>query len=99
MSYGSELFEHIGIGREQGIDRPAHRSVDRGLRERINEANKSGDIVIPRAEGGYYRPDITKAEERADARLYIRQERARILDLQLKVDRMERTLAEQEAGL
>lgn len=50
-----ELFRHIGIGRENAIQRPADRSTDRALRKLISETNEEGKVVIINVGNGLRR--------------------------------------------
>lgn len=98
MTYAQYLFEKIGKGRRNGVSRPSHMASDRALRRLISEANKQGDIIIPLETGGYYRPDLSVPEERAEANIYLRKELHRIRELEEKAFAMEKTLVESGYG-
>ena len=95
MIKASELFGYIGNGREGALPRPSDSAIDRGLREMINKANKEGDFIIP-SPNGYYRPIISRPEEKADAEIYLRKELTRARDVLLKRLKMKQTLADME---
>lgn len=93
-----ELFNRIGSGRENALPRSGDKSVDRGLRELINQANKEGDFIIP-SPGGYYRPLLGRPEERAEAEIYLRKELSRARDILFKRLKMRQTLVNMEEQL
>ena len=53
--YAEHLFNRIGTGAENALQRPSDGRIDRALRQLIQDANMSGDCII-NTGSGYFRP-------------------------------------------
>ena len=91
-----DLFENIGYGKRSAVSRPPNARIDRAFRKLIEQANASGDCIIPSA-AGYYRPETP--EEFREAEIYIKKERHRIRVTIEKITRMSRSLERRESKL
>ena len=91
-----DLFKNIGYGKRNAVSRPPNARIDRGFRKLIEQANASGDCIIPSA-AGYYRPETP--EEFREAEIYIRKERHRIRVIGDKITLMSKNLERRESKL
>ena len=87
MDEALKLFNQIGYGRANAVNRPYDKNVDRAFRDMVNKANKSGDCIIS-GEAGYYRPRLDVEAEVHEANVYINQEANRGRDIMTKVSMM-----------
>lgn len=67
------IFERIGIGADNAVQRPSNSYTDRILRRLIEDANISGDCIIS-GRTGYYRPRRNVPDENLEFKKYERQE-------------------------
>lgn len=81
------IFDRIGDGHLNGIERPWNRAIDRSLRKFIEDANNNGDCIISGATG-YYRPIPSDLIDAGEYNIYMAQERRRIDSLLLKEECM-----------
>lgn len=91
-----DLFKNIGYGKRNAVSRPPNARIDRAFRKLIEQANASGDCIIP-SVAGYYRPETP--EEFREAEIYIRKERHRIRVISEKITRMSKNLERRESKL
>lgn len=61
-----DLFNKIGVGKENAVKRPGNQHEDRELRRMIADANTAGDCIIS-GKTGYYRPNVFRPDENAAA--------------------------------
>lgn len=91
-----DLFKNIGYGKRNAVSRPSNARIDRRFRKLIEQANATGDCIIPSAVG-YYRPETP--EEFREAEIYIRKEQHRIRVISEKITRMSSNLERRESKL
>ena len=91
-----DLFKNIGYGKINAVSRPSNARIDRRFRKLIEQANATGDCIIPSA-AGYYRPETP--EEFREAEIYIRKEQHRIRVISEKITRMSSNLERRESKL
>ena len=91
-----DLFKNIGYGKRNAVSRPPNARIDRAFRKLIEQANATGDCIIPSA-AGYYRPETP--EEFREAEIYIRKERHRIRVIGDKITLMSKNLERRESKL
>ena len=84
------LFRHIGMGRENAIQRPANKSTDRALRKLIAEANESGSRVIINVGDGIYMARPWVEEEVRELNEYVNKEKSRAKQIFRKAIRMKK---------
>ena len=74
-SHAEILFDKIGTGKEHAykLDRRNNNDpVQREFRRIVSAHIKDGDVIINEGDGtGYYRPDISRPEEREAAEHYV----------------------------
>lgn len=58
----ADLFNRIGIGKENAVKRPGDHHEDRMFRQMIADANTAGDCIIS-GKNGYYRPNVERPDE------------------------------------
>lgn len=78
-----ELFGRIPDGHREPLTRPPNCYIDRGLRNLVNAANKSGDCII-NVGSGYYRPDPDDVIDCKELCEYTKQELSRARDILFK---------------
>ena len=83
-----ELFRHIGIGRENAIQRPSDRSTDRALRKLISETNEEGKVVIINVGNGIYIPRPWVDAEMQELNEYVNKEKSRAKQIFRKAVKM-----------
>lgn len=91
MRKAEDIFNKIGKGIDEAVERPSDSREDRRLRRLIEVANNNGDLIIPTEDGCYYRPDLSKDYERANVNSYLNQERKRMESIELKYRKMRET--------
>ena len=90
-SEAERLFNRINS--ERPVRRPKAPSVDRAFRQLIENANRSGDCIIPSGNGkGYYRLDADREIDEYAFRIYKSKELARARTIIDKIEKMEETL-------
>ena len=82
------LFRHIGMGKENAIQRPANKSTDRALRKLISEANEEGRVVIINVGNGIYIPRPWDEDEMRELNEYVNKEKSRARQIFRKAVRM-----------
>ena len=78
-----EYFDRIPDGHKNAIQRPWNRSVDRSLRNMIEQANNNGDCIINVGEG-IYRPIPGDPVDEKELNEYLNKELHRARSIQLK---------------
>lgn len=86
------LFRHIGMGRENAIQRPANKSTDRALRKLISEANEGGRIVIINVGNGIYIPRPWDEDEMREFNEYVNKEKSRAKQIFRKAIKMRKAV-------
>lgn len=71
------LFDAIGRGKENRVERPANDKVDRWLRNLVLNARLEGVNIINVGKG-YYIPCLERESEHLECREYFAKERSRI---------------------
>ncbi len=84
------LFDRINT--THPVKRPKAPSVDRAFRQLIENANRSGDCIIPSSSGsGYYRLDAEREIDEYAFRAYKAKELAKARAIIDKLDMMEKS--------
>ena len=86
------LFRHIGMGRENAIQRPANKSTDRALRKLISEANEEGRVVIINVGNGIYIPRPWDEDEMREFNEYVNKEKSRAKQIFRKAIKMRKAV-------
>lgn len=89
-SEAERLFDRIGT--KWPVKRPTDPLVDRAFRRLIENANRSGDCIIPSSSGsGYYRLDAEREIDEYAFRAYKAKELAKARAIIDKLDMMEKS--------
>lgn len=91
------LFSYIGYGRENAVNRPTNRTVDRYLRDLVARANERGEVIINVGEG-YYRPRFFDPVERMEFEEYTNKDISRANKTRAKVEMMKAAFMKDSPG-
>lgn len=91
------LFSYIGYGRENAVNRPTNRTVDRYLRDLVARANERGEVII-NVGNGYYRPRFSDPVERSEFEEYINKDISRANKTKVKVEMMKAAFMKDSLG-
>ena len=89
------IFDRITSGAGNAVGRPAvidksNSTIDRALRELVEQANRNGDCIINAGEG-YFRPIPGNTLDEYYFHEYIVKEKNRVKELDKKISTMENT--------
>ena len=89
------IFDRITSGAGNAVGRPAvidknNSTIDRALRELVEQANRNGDCIINAGEG-YFRPIPGNAVDEYHFHEYMAKEKSRLKELDKKIGAMETT--------
>ena len=89
------IFDRITTGAGNAVGRPSvidknNSTIDRALRELVEQANRNGDCII-NAGDGYFRPIPGNAVDEYYFHEYIEKEKSRVKELDKKIGAMETT--------
>ena len=89
------IFDRITSGGGNAVGRPAvidknNSTIDRALRELVEQANRNGDCIINAGEG-YFRPIPGNTIDEYYFHEYLVKEKSRVKELNKKISTMETT--------
>lgn len=89
------IFDRITSGAGNAVGRPAvidknNSTIDRALRELVEQANRNGDCII-NAGDGYFRPIPGNTIDEYYFHEYLVKEKSRVKELEKKISTMETT--------
>ena len=89
------IFDRITSGAGNAVGRPAvidknNSTIDRALRELVEQANRNGDCII-NADDGYFRPIPGNTIDEYYFHEYLVKEKSRVKELEKKISTMETT--------
>ena len=89
------IFDRITTGAGNAVGRPSvidknNSTIDRALRELVEQANRNGDCIINAGEG-YFRPIPGNVVDEYYFHEYVAKEKSRLKELDKKIGAMETT--------
>lgn len=90
------ITDYIPTGRENAVSKQFLASIsglnERKVRAQISNARRHGICIIYRFDGGYYMPDLTKADDLAELNHFLNAERKRAREILLNVRKIRKGL-------